>query len=533
MNISGMWQPGSLSSPNGADFVSHGLGLVLGPHVRRYEDDEHVLFIEGTFHDRPVADGLKSIAVLEQAFGYFAYIRQNKHTGAIDIGSDCIGFFPIYFAPRNQGLVFATTLGFVTANLPGATINFDAWEELLALGDVLGDKTVVEEVQRLRFGTRIRIEGGKWKLVQFWKPEQPELVDNGTYVRRSNELLAEAVELTRDVDRPKVVLLSGGEDSRRLAAAVKMAGMPATLRTQSVSHQGGFDIDTSLAREVARMLGEPLVVEPLPSPAEYVSDWHNRNVLSGFECIAHEWIMPLIRHLPPKSLVYDGLHGGVLNGHYFKEFPEAIERYSPEALAGMICAGSDKPWLSEIRRHTRSTLFERVRDLLARYPDSPNRINWYFTLHHTRRKIAFAAQLFAREGHWICYPFTYMPLLLHSYSADHRVQRDRFMQRECLAAVWPEGAKIPSTRGTVPPEFLTDMSVDDRLQRVALWRQLEVSEEALRLLPSFRTRYRLLNRLRFFAGTGLFSRNGWFLEPAARLSGFLDWLKDAPAAAVK
>lgn len=532
MNISGIWQPGGNLGGDRFSFLSGGLGLVLGPHVRKIEDERHILFLEGHFFDRPLTDGLKSISALEQAFGYFCYVRLEKNTGHLDIGTDRLGLYPLYHATENGKLIFGTTLNFVKANLRNPTPNYDAWEELLVLGDVIGDKSVVQGAERLRYGTRILIENDKVKFVSFWKPEQPDLIDDATYIQKSNLLLNEAITFAAREERPKVVLLSGGEDSRRIALGAARAGLEVKFKTQRASHQGGFDIDTALAREVAKALERPFEAVPLPDPEQYVSDWHARNALLGFECIAHEWIMPLVRSIDTASIIFDGLHGGILNGHYFKEFPQSVDTYDADSLASMICAKSGNPWIAHITDRTTCSLFERVRDILSRYPNSPNRINWFFTLHHSRRKIAFFAQLFAQHGHWICYPFTYYPLLIHSYSLDPKLERDRFFQRECIAAMAPEIAGIPTTRGAVPAEFLTEMASSDREQSRALRRTLRISEEALALFPMFRTRYRALNGLGFIAGGALLDRYGWFLEPVSRFSSFLDWLKEKECAVI-
>ncbi|MDP1652028.1 MAG: hypothetical protein Q8L56_04820 [Rhodocyclaceae bacterium] len=533
MNIGGVWKLDGNLGGDGFSFISRGLGLVLGPHVQVLEDEHHVLFLEGHFFGRPLTDGLASIASLENAFGNFCFVRLEKATGSIDIGTDRTGLFPLYHAFEDGRLIFGTTLNFVKANLRNPTANYEAWEELFVLGEVIGDKSTVLGVERLRYGTRISIDNDKVRFVRYWTPEQPDLVDDATYIRNNNALLEEALALTVGEARPKVVMLSGGEDSRRIALGVTRAGIDASFMTQRASHQGSFDVDTALACEVAKALGKELIVEPLPDTVQYVADWKTRNELLGFECTAHEWLLPLIRRTSSASIIYDGIHGGgTINGHFFKEFPQAVEDFSVDALATMICAGTNRPWLGTLRKKTSSSLVERVRDILSRYPESPYRINWFYTLHHTRRKIAFVSQLFGQHGHWTCYPFDYYPLFIQCFSADPKHMRDRLFQRECMAALAPEIASIPTTRGEVPPQFLTEMADDDRKQRRALRQQLIVSEEALELLPMFRTRYRILNRLRSVAGGRLLDRYGWFFEPASRFSSFLTWLKDKNGAVI-
>lgn len=527
MNIGGIWRnPGTNNSEERFDFSFGALGLALGPHARTFEDERYFLVLEGQIYDVQVEEVLPDISALETAYGHYCYVQFEKTTGRVDIGTDRLGYYPLYHALEDGRLVFGTSLNFVKSKLRKSTVNFDAWEELLVLGEIIGDKSTVKEIERLPPGTRISIENGKIRLVRFWSPELPDVVDDRTYILQNNALLEEAIALTSSQKRPKVVLLSGGEDSRRIALAASRIGLDVSFRSQQASHQGGFDIDTRIARVVAEALRRDIAVEPLPSCQQYVTDWQTRDSLLGFECITHEWLLPMVRSISPESIIYDGITAGVsINGHFIKMYPQSVERYRDTGfLARMICGEFKKPWLSELRSRTSGSLVERVESILAGYPESPHRLSWFYMLNHTRRKIALASQLFAQHGHWTCYPYMYYPLLLQSLSADPRQQRNRFFQRECMVAIAPEIAAIPTTRGVVPQKYLVSMKDEDRKQLRALRQQLRISDEALDVFPTLRTRYRVLNKMRFPVGYALLDHFGWFFEPVSRFSGFLEWL---------
>ena len=529
MSIGGIWQSGQSVCVEAFNFSARGLGVVLGPDVRIFTDEDYILFFEGQVYGVKVDKILSDITALETAFGHYCYVRLQKATGRVDIGTDRLGYYPIYYAFDGWRLVFGSTLNYVKSKVKRPSPDFDAWEELLVLGEVIGDKSTVKEVKRLPSGTRLVIENEAIKFVRFWTPECPEVVDDHTYIRQNNALLDEAVALTASQRRQKIVLLSGGEDSRRIALASVRVGLDVKFHTQQAPHRGGADIDTALARKVATALGHDISVEPLPSCQQYVADWQARDPLLGFECIAHEWLLPLVRRIAPESIIYDGIVGDItINGHYFKHYPQSLERFaSTESLARMVCGADAKPWLNELRRRTTSHLVERVDGILATYPASPHRLNWYFLLNHTRRKISLVSQFFAMQGHWTCYPFMYYPLLVQSLSADPRQQKERFFQRECMAAVAPEIAAIPTTRGDVPADYLENMSDEDYRQRRALRKQLEISEEALDVFPLLRTKYRMLNKMRFPPADALLQRFGWFFEPVSRFSAFLEWLNNS------
>ena len=129
------------------------------------------------------------------------------------LGADRAGYSPVYFAAEEEWFRFSSSLTLLKYELPRVTANLDAWDEQLTLNDILGEKTVVKEIRRLRWGRKFRMTAARVDTVDFWEPEFPAFTDKKTYIRRNNELLREAMRLTASCDRRRIVLLSGGEDS--------------------------------------------------------------------------------------------------------------------------------------------------------------------------------------------------------------------------------------------------------------------------------------------------------------------------------
>jgi hypothetical protein len=528
MLMGGIWNADGAPEAGHFDHVSRGLCLQYGRAGHVFEDDGELLVIEGQLYDAGPAQFLADRRVLDTAYGLYGYVRYDKASGDLVIGTDRLGYFPLYYAFDGKRLVFGATLAFVKRRIENRTPDYEAWEELMALGEVIGDKSTVKEIRRLAPGTRIHIAAGRMKLVRYWQPEIPDPVDEATAIRENNALLHEAVRLTAASPGRKAVLLSGGEDSRRIALAAVHAGLPVTFYTQMSIYKGRYrryvDRDIKLATRVAALLDRPHVVEPMPDDHQYLADWRARDEALGFECIAHEWLLPLARRIPAGSLVYDGIVGDVtINGHYFKEFPQVAENWDAAALARMIAGTSSAAWLDGLRRRTESPLSERIERLLASYPSSPHRLTLYMVLNHTRRKIACVAQLFAMHGHWTCYPFLYYPLFVQSLCFEPRLQVKTFYQRVCMAALGGAATSLPTTRGRLSEEWLIPLDRESRRKDAFLLRHLEVSDEALEYFPQLRTSYRAIRRLRHFNGA-LLRRYGWFIPTIARFSAFLEWL---------
>ena len=527
MNIGGMWCSDPRGMPGGFDCERPGLGLMLTPHVRVLQDARHLLVIEGEAFDINVTDALADPRRLYSAYGLFTYVWFDNQERKTVIGTDRLGYSPLYYAGDSQSIRFSTSLTHLKSAIPVRTPDYAAWEELSVLGELLGEKTTVREIRRADYGMTLEFVDGRMSVRRYWEPDVPPLVDYATYVRRNNELLDEAMSFLRSQTRPQAVALSGGEDSRRIADAAVRQGLPVSFWTQEAIQKGDIDKDTHLAREVAALLDRPFNVVPMPTDDQFFRDCEERDTLLGFESLAHEWMFELLRHLPPNCLVYDGIIGDVsINGHYFKAFPSAVDGFSDtRALAQAICGPYEaKWWLEEIRRRAETRLVDRVQAALERCPNSPHRLTYYFLLNHTRRRIALAAQIFNQQGHWTCYPYSYPPLLLQSLSLDARIAAVKFMQRECLAAISPRSVSVPTTRGEVPARFVRNMRGVNARRQTYMRKRLNISPGALDAFPQLRGRARVTPVLQLPGFAPALRRYGWFIEHVARFSEFLDWL---------
>jgi hypothetical protein len=528
--ISGVWCPNDIIDRNKFQFVSRCLGLAYGRGVTAVEDDRYFFILDGDLFDIDLAQAISDQQRLDMAYGHFAYVLYDKLSDEITIGTDRFGYFPMYYALESGCLIFGTSLGAVKSRLKKRTPDYEAWEELLFFGEILGDKSTVKEIKRLSPGTRVNIKNRRIEFSTYWLPEVPPIVDADTYIRQNNELLGTAMALTGAKQKQKVVLLSGGEDSRRIAVGAVKQGLEVDFFTQESLYRGRYkvevDRDLKLACQVAAVLRRPHFSEPIPGDQQFLADCQTRDVSLGFECIAHEWLLPLARGIEPGALVYDGIAGDItINGHYFKNFPQAAEVASDvHALTAMICGSGRAVWLDELARRTETSLADRVGTLLASYPASPHRLTYFYLLNHTRRKISCVAQLFSLYGHTTCYPFLYYPLFLQSLSVDPRLMRTRFFQRECMAAQAPEALSVPTTREDLGKEWLIPRGAIAQHQLDLMLAAATVSEEALELFPTLRFRYRTLRKLQGMSLAPL-RKFGWFILPIARYSAFLDWLR--------
>ncbi|UCE67755.1 MAG: hypothetical protein JSU85_07055 [Candidatus Zixiibacteriota bacterium] len=397
---------------------------------------------------------------------------------------------------------------------------------MLNLNTILGEKTTIKEIKRLNGGTRIHIKDGKISFNNYWNPEIPGRVDIKEFVNKNNELLEESLKLTGSMDNPKVILLSGGEDGRRIGVSAKKIGLPVSFATQECGFLQGFDDNIIIAERVSEYLNIPHIKSELPSAKSSFKDRLIRDYWLGCETHYHDWIIPLLRILPASSLIYDGIAGDVtINGHWARLFPERYLNNDIDQVARMFCGGENTFHLNPEKLD--SSLFERIRDQLLKYPDCPARVDYFYLMNRARRTISLMDQLFNLMGHKVCCPFLYYPLFMQSLSLDPKYKLEVLYQRLCMAEIDPGISAIPSTRDRLDDGYIIDKSQDVEGKSKLIIENIKIRSDISDIFPSLRARIWAFKTAKILHLKKMTSRLMWRITPVSRMSAFLDWLEDS------
>src|SRR6266436_706821 len=150
MHLIGTWHKlsrGELRAPNDLSFIK----LHISDAVTLIEDNRRKLIYEGIIFGATNQALLDDPALLDRAFGYYTYVLFEKDSGTVYLGADRLGYSPVYYGWEDRELRFSSSLTLLKYELSSVTPDLDAWDEHLALNDILGDKTVVKEIRRLRW----------------------------------------------------------------------------------------------------------------------------------------------------------------------------------------------------------------------------------------------------------------------------------------------------------------------------------------------------------------------------------------------
>ncbi|SDG53477.1 Asparagine synthase [Sinosporangium album] len=367
-----------------------------------------------------------------------------------------LGLVDVFYLVDGNAVYFSSLLApLLTLAARPLAIDWSAWASIIQVTFPLGEATPYADVKRLSgssalvYARRSGRLGVERRLPRWLRTEPYE----------AGRTAGEIVELLHEVykgfeDRPLLVPVSGGYDSRLLCAVAAARG--ADVESWTTSPDDGTDTDISFARAITRELGvRHRVVDQ--DPATYPDD--ALAVARRLEHLTphHAWYAPFAReiHRSGRTLV-DGLAGGPLLKNFMVS-GDAIDADSEErrqaALLSSLSLGAPSvPFLSEAAA---AWIGDEVRTAFARATSMlrGHRAQLPLSVLHTRTARAIArspVNLVGPESSFIA-PFLDPDFFDAALSVGvGRKDKGRFY-REVLHAANPRVAALPSTNVVKQP----------------------------------------------------------------------------------
>lgn len=191
--------------------------------------------------------------VLPRLSGPFLVACTDTRDGSMLVATDKLGSRACYYAETDSGLVFASELKAVLTQLDDVRLNEQAAGDLLTFGYVLGEKTLAEGVSSLQPATLLEYADGDLSVTRYWEPEFGKLPADG-YAERSLDIYKKSMsDVANTLDGQVGLWLSGGLDSRAMAAVLKEEYGSFHTLTYDGNPSDGTNIGP--ARQVADHLG--------------------------------------------------------------------------------------------------------------------------------------------------------------------------------------------------------------------------------------------------------------------------------------
>ena len=231
--------------------------------------------------------------------------------------NDPNGSRPVYYLHRDQNFMVSSEIKAILSD-PGVRREVDQQSvmEFLLFRHILGDKTPIKGIKVMPPGSILVFENDRIMVNQYWRPPLTDTYDTcseSEHVRNLTELYLRGVERQLDGDFPIGIYLSGGIDSRLIAAAATAVGKREELHAITRGVPGNRD--SRFARMVARELGithhffeiEPNYLERVAEHGVWLTDGlmstKDFYVLSSIEKVAEQ-----------VKVVFFGLGGGIFTG---------------------------------------------------------------------------------------------------------------------------------------------------------------------------------------------------------------------------
>ncbi|HOF40053.1 MAG TPA: asparagine synthase-related protein, partial [Candidatus Hydrogenedentes bacterium] len=206
------------------------------------------------------------LATLPALNGAFFFMLWDPEARTLIAANDRYGLYPMYWAQKDGRYCLSSrTLGPVLAGVVPGGIDTLAVAQILTVDDFVGGRTLVKDVSAFPPGTMMtktpdRID---WQTYWVWDYPAEQGLSAEEWGRRAGAALVEAVRRQAGAGRSIGVTLSGGLDSRCVAAAAVQTGI--SPRTFTWGEDGCYD--RLYASEIARALG----IEHQDCPYEYDS----------------------------------------------------------------------------------------------------------------------------------------------------------------------------------------------------------------------------------------------------------------------
>jgi asparagine synthase (glutamine-hydrolysing) len=203
----------------------------------------------------------------------FALVDLRNAPGELLLARDRFGVKPLYYAPLNDRLVFASEIKAMLSvpEIP-REVDLASLHRYLAFLWAPGPETMFKHIYKLAPGHYLHWRNGRYSIHPYWEMrfDPTRVVDEREVSMQLREILGRVVKRQMISDVPLGIFLSGGVDSSAIVAlACQSSSEPVSTYTigyrpeDSVLEQS--DEDASSARLVAQRFGtkhHEIVVEP-------------------------------------------------------------------------------------------------------------------------------------------------------------------------------------------------------------------------------------------------------------------------------
>jgi asparagine synthase (glutamine-hydrolysing) len=486
------WDPRSAQAVllHGPHYRAHSAAAAPGLHLGWVAYDEYpvsvfsapgcLVYFEGRVYNRPIAAVHADLVALanialgperdDAAVERFILANEGSYLVAtirpgsreVLVFSDPFCRLPLYYSGDESRLIVAREAKFVHALRSAPAFDRVGCAQYLAFGLPLGDRTVLEGVRSFPEAGVLRGEVVDGRLHWRVRTLHAWNLDEEDRFRSVRSQAGDFADLflaacrkwgSHDDSRGNLVSLSGGHDSRAVAAGLARVGAGVVAVTYR-DPNGKREDEVRCARQLTEALRIEWHCIDLPAPTEsayeelaWLKDGMNWSsmayILSYLEAVVRQWA---------RGWTYFSGDGGddclkvTAPRIRFRRVADVV-RYILEKETYV------RPDQAEaILKLPAGTLRDELQMLFESYPeqDLARRIK-HFKIFERGRRCYFEGEDRTRSFLWEDSPFYSLPLFRHCMRVPDRLKRYNVFCRQALLALSPAAAGVPVVSSGYPP----------------------------------------------------------------------------------
>lgn len=431
---------------------------------RIYSEDEHTVngalktLAENLMRSLDIAARERIRSWLLDADGEFVLLVQHKQTGVVHIVTDALGRLPLYYSRSEQSIMVSRHVDLVATVQDHREYDRLGLAQYLLFAYSLGNRTILQGVHCTEPSSVITIDPRSalidlQRLDTFSFSEKIHL-DKSVEMNGSElvRLLSLACQRRTKPNQSNVVSLSGGLDSRTIAACMKKVGVSFSAATM-IDADGTFRTDATIAEQIARTLGIDWKLFKLEVPRGREA-YRLLSLKTGLNYLPMSFILQFldqIRSTYGSGIAYVTGDGGD------KLLVDLRPNSSLRSLSDLVQYIVTRHQIFSLEDVSRMTglsecdIIHEISQRVASYPeqDWDNKLV-HFVIFERGRRWLFEGEDRNRNFFWHLAPFYGIQFVRYAMNCPDEQKADHKLYKEVLVRLSPEVAGIRNAHWGFP-----------------------------------------------------------------------------------
>jgi len=413
--------------------------IVEGRLYNRTLGETELLDLGASLLDESESAGIREW--VRQTDGDFVLCAIDTESANVALANDLFGRLPVYHRQTSDGVRASREIQFLLPGERPVEADSIGVAQTLLFGYPLADRTLWRNITKLPPASILRIDGECRSVTQLVEFDfDAKRHQHRSVARNARELAGRFVTASRarSENDPTVVSLSGGHDSRAVAAALGLSETKS--RAVTFARNGATTRDVRIAKDVAEALDIEWHRYDIP-PTSATQARTLLDLKAGLNHVGMGFILGFferLRETVGPGLTYltgDGGDKALPDLRPSVQLSDLDDLVEYTISRNSVVAPSRA---ADLARVSRRELRASVRKVLASYPEQTLADKYvHFLIHERGFNWLFEGEDRNRYYSWTATPFYSTQFFRYAMNVPHGQKRHNRLYREFFAALWP------------------------------------------------------------------------------------------------